>query len=66
MKKITKYNEYNRRDDSIINKVIKEDKNETSNTDEVNRLVLDNLKNIQTKMTNLSTSRKSHSQNSNQ
>ena len=49
MKKLTKFHEYNRRDGSIINKVIKEDKSVTSNTDEVNRLVLDNLKNIQTK-----------------
>ena len=49
MKKLTKFHEYNRRDGSIINQVIKDDKSITSNIDEVNKLVLNNLKSIQTK-----------------
>ena len=49
MKKLTKFHEYNRRDGSIINRVLKEDKSVTSEIDEVNKLVLDNLKSIQTK-----------------
>jgi len=48
MKSVTKYHEFKRRDGSIINKVKKNDGSTTADPDEVNKLVLDHLKSVQT------------------
>lgn len=48
LKKVTKFNEFQRRDGSIINRVQREDGSVTYDQDEVNRLIIANLQKIQT------------------